>query len=62
MVEKPKPIPHTPDASLLAQLPLLAGNSLDKTRQMLIQIAQVQLISQLGQNTAPYNPLVPEQT
>jgi len=62
MVEKPKPIPPTPDASLLAQLPLLAGNSLDKTRQMLIQIAQVQLISQLGQNTAPYNPLIPEQT
>jgi len=64
MVEKPKPIPPAPDASLLAAagLPLLAGNSLDKTRQMLIQIAQVHLISQLGQNTAPYNPLVPEQT
>jgi len=29
---------------------------------MLIQIAQVQLISQLQQNTAPYNPLLPEQT
>ena len=57
-----KPIAPAPEPSLLNSLSALGGNNLEKTRQMLTQIQLLQAITQLQQNTATYNPLLPEQT